>query len=779
MELIDAGDPDRAVIELRNVFALVPNHIEARETLAALMLEQNDEAAAYGHYLRLVEQVPDHWTGRTILAEIAFEARNWEEFVRHGKEAVALAPDHPRSQIIDLALQYQKTIEDRDGPARDALRDRATLLAADTPDSGVLQQVLFDAHMRDRRFDKALEQLNHVIARQPDNPSLYRKRLDLLTQLQDFAAVEAGLKEMIARFVDDERPKEDLIRFYLARDEVNKAEAFFRDIADPTDPNPRFFLGLVQFLAEIRGKEAARAELMAAVDVAPEPEQLRMRLAIMDFEAGAQDKAVADLRGLLNGDAPGTAQNAIRVTLAQMLVALGDVAGAQALVDDVLAADEMDVEALKMRAEWQIAADETDSAIAILRLVLDHAPGDIRAMHLMSDAYARAGNHSLSRDFMALAVDASDNAPDPSLRYARVLAADERYLAAEEVVIAALRRDRRNADILVLLGEIYLASEDYSRADQVIARLRTIGTDRTLTVANALEARLLGNREGVERALGFLEELAAREDAGVTTQITLLRARLSSGQTARALQQAEALVTENPDNPSLKFILAASHAASGAPGVAEMVLADLLEEDPNRMRVWAQLYRMQRVQGKSAEATQTLLDGLAIDPDNRALLWAQAVEFERAGDIEGAIANYERLYDADSGDLIAANNLGSLLANYRDDDASIERAWTVARRLRETAEPTFQDTYGYVAFRRGEFEEALSYLEPAAAALRDDPIVQFHLGRVYGALDQREQAIAQYNRVLEMAGENDTRPEFQTARSEIARIQNLPVSVEN
>ncbi|APX14334.1 tetratricopeptide repeat protein [Tateyamaria omphalii] len=115
MELIGAGDTDRAVIELRNVFALVPNHIKARETLAELMLDQNDEAAAYGHYLRLVEQVPDHLEGRTVLAEIAFEARNWEEFVRHGEEAVALAPDHPRSQIIDLALRYQQSIEDRTG----------------------------------------------------------------------------------------------------------------------------------------------------------------------------------------------------------------------------------------------------------------------------------------------------------------------------------------------------------------------------------------------------------------------------------------------------------------------------------------------------------------------------------------------------------------------------------------------------------------------------------------------------------------------------------------
>ncbi|WP_299552963.1 tetratricopeptide repeat protein [uncultured Tateyamaria sp.] len=778
LELIDAGDLDRAAIELRNVFELMSNHVEARETMARLMLDKNDKSAAYGHYLRLVEQQPDHIEGRTVLAEIAFEARNWQEFSRHATHAVTLAPDAPRSQIIDLALRYQEAIEARDGPARDALRDTAEHFAADRPDSDVLQQVLFDAYMRDRKPELALGQLDRMIALKPENRTLYTQRLGLLNQLQDFSAMEVQLLNMVDLFADEDGPKKDLIQFYVARKQIDKAESFFREIADPAAEDPTLFIGLVRFLRDMRNPEMARAELTTALTVSPQPDQLKILLAVLDFEAGAQDKAIADLQALLDQDTPTAQASDIKITLAQMQTQTNNVVEAQRLVNEVLGTDSGNVDALKMQAAWQIATDDTDAAIAGLRLALDKAPNDVAALTSMSEANARAGNRDLSWDFMALAVDASNNAAAPTLRYARVLAADERYLAAEEVLLSALRRDRSNTDLLVLLGEIYLASEDYSRADHVIKHLRSIGTDRTLAVVDALQARLLGSREGLEKALGYLEELAAREDSGLNTQMALLRAQLSSGQTAQALQQATALVAEHPENLSLRFILATSHAANGDLAVAETLLSALLQEDRNRMRIWSELYRLQRIQRRDTVASRTLQDGLAIDPDNRDLLWLQAAELEVAGDIDGAIANYERIYERNSGDLIAANNLASLLATYKTDADSFERAWIVARRLRDTDVPALQDTYGWITFRRGNVEESLSYLEAAATALTSDAIVQFHLGQVYGALDRRDAAIAQYRRMLELADENDPRPQFETARAEITRIEQLPATDE-
>ena len=118
-----------------------------------------------------------------------------------------------------------------------------------------------------------------------------------------------------------------------------------------------------------------------------------------------------------------------------------------------------------------------------------------------------------------------------------------------------------------------------------------------------------------------------------------------------------------------------------------------------------------------------------------------------------------------------ANNLASLLVTYRTDDESLERAFAVGRRLRDTTIPPFQDTYGWLLFRRGEAEEALKYLEPAANALSEDPIVIYHLGKTYVALGRDEEALRAFEVALEIAGETDPRPQFVDAKAEIERIR--------
>ena len=81
-----------------------------------------------------------------------------------------------------------------------------------------------------------------------------------------------------------------------------------------------------------------------------------------------------------------------------------------------------------------------------------------------------------------------------------------------------------------------------------------------------------------------------------------------------------------------------------------------------------------------------------------------------------AITIYEALYARNSNTPLLANNLASLLVNNRDDAASLARAELIARRLRGTDVPAFQDTYGWIAHRLGNHDEALHYLKPAAAA---------------------------------------------------------------
>lgn len=772
LALIEAGDTERAMVELRNVFELNENHYDARRKLAALHLAGGNLRQAARNYLRLVEQLPDDLEGRVALAEIAFELRDRDEFVRHATAAEALDPEAPRVKAAALGRRYQEAVAAEDAPARAALVAEAEALLPELPENLILRLVIVDGLARDGSFTAALAELDRVIALRPRNRDFYDQRLAILAELDDQPAIEAQLKDMIVRFPEDDRVKATLIRYYLSRDDIDSAEAFLRSIADPKAVPPGAFIDLIRFLAELRGPEAARAEIERGIAENPDPVPFILLRAGLDFEAGKRDAAVAELEVVLKDSEASDQTRRVKVALARMQVTMGNQVGARRLVEEVLAEDATQVEALKMKAAWLVQDDDTDGAIATLRTALERAPEDAQALSMMAEAYTRAGSHDLARDYLALAAEASGNAPAESIRYAQRLIQEERYLPAEDVLLPALRLAPDDVGLLGLLGQLYLALDDQGRAGQVVETLRRIADDPAAAeTANALEAALRGRAGGVEEALAFLEGLAAGEDADLGAKLALLRARLSAGQTAEALALAEELSAADPDSEQLRFALATARGAAGEYAGAEQIYRDLLAKDPARPRVWLQLAALKTRQGDAAAAKAVIDEGLAALPDDPDLLWAKAGHLERDGDIDGAIAIYEALYARSSGSVIVANNLASLLATWRDDQASLDRAWTVARRLNGTTVPALQDTYGWIAYRRGDIQEALPYLEGAAQALTGDPVVQYHLGMAYLKLDRKPEALARLRLAIEIAGEADARPQLAEARTAAAQLE--------
>jgi len=129
------------------------------------------------------------------------------------------------------------------------------------------------------------------------------------------------------------------------------------------------------------------------------------------------------------------------------------------------------------------------------------------------------------------------------------------------------------------------------------------------------------------------------------------------------------------------------------------------------------------------------------------------------------------MYDRDSSLIVVANNLASLLSTYKDDTVSLEKAWAIARRLRKSEVPAFQDTYGWIAHLRGDSEEALPYLESAVQSLPDDPLVHFHLAEIYTALGRSNEALSAYNMAVQVAAPTDSRAQIAKARAQIRALQ--------
>lgn len=765
LEHIEAGDIDRAIVEFRNVFKLNGRHEEARLIYAGLQRDRGATSEAYGQYMRLVEQYPENVKGQMALAEMALESGNWDEAERHGRAAARLAPDDPATRAIIANLDYFKAVQDRDMQGQRAIYNTARTLLAENPGSILAYKIVIDHLMREEDWQAARVALDTAIEINPDQRDLHNMRLGVLNELDDHAAIEAELLDMVARFPDDPNIRVTLLTWYIWRGEADAAETFLRNQIDPEAETAARHVELVQFLIQVRGQDAARAELdrLLTADPAHAATYRALRAALI-FDAGEPDAAIAEMEDLLRDAAPSSENNDARVALAQMLVATGNPVGARAQVEEVLANDSTHVAATKLKAGWQIEDDQTDEAIALLRAALGDSPRDAELMTLLARAHERSGNPELMADMLALAVDASGSAPEESLRYAAYLSRSDRGIAAESVLLDALRLQPENSRLLSALGTLYIGLEDWSRAQGVIARLAAL-PDGT-AVANELTAQLLNAQGQQEELLTFLERLSA-EDDGTGIRIGVIRSLISRGDLPGALNYVEQAVQETPGNVALQSAYGTVLTLAARYDEAETVYRALLAKAPDTESAWLSLYRLKLALDDKDGAAQVLDEALAVLPDSADLLWARAEVLQFNGDIDGAIAIYEKLYEHNSNNPVVANNLASLLSDHNDDAETLERAWRIARRLRDSTVPAFRDTYGWIAFRRGAHEEALTYLAPAAEALPNDPFVQYHLGAVYAAIGRNAEALAQFSKVQGMIGADSL---TEIVHSEITRL---------
>ena len=751
--LIDAGDLDRGLVELRNVFKLDNQHHDARRLFADTLRKKGDMPGAYGQYLKLVEQYPDDTDGLKALAEIAFASGDPTETRARVDAALARLPADDSLKAMDAALNYRTAAQASDADAKAKAVAAARLLEAKDPALLPARQVVVADLIAGQEWDKALSELDAGLKLDPASRVLHAMRLGVLQQLGDKAGIETELKQMVVLFPNDPAIGATLVRWYVSEKRLDDAEAWLRGRITEgiTDAEPR--LTLVRFLAELRGADAALAELDRILALDPPPPDVAANLAAFRslhagflFTAGKHDAAMTELEALLN-DAPASDQtNRIKVALARMRATTGNQVGARALVEEVLAADPNQVDAMKLKGNWLIEDDKTDDAVALLRAALGNAPQDTDIMTLLARAYERQGNHQLIGDMLSRAVQASNKAPQESLRYATFLMRDNQFRSAEDVLLDALRMAPGDVDLTAAIAQAHIGMQDWPRAQRDIDSLREIGTPPATAAADELKARMLAGQGKSDEMTAFLESLATSGKGGIGPEAAVIRALLVAGNIDSALSRAQALAAAHPDDQDAQFVLASVLALADKSDEAEGLLRHVVAASPQFERAWTALYGILSKKGDLDGAAAVLDTAQQALPDSATLKWSRAGLLERRGDVDGAIRIYEDLYAGNSNSAVIANNLASLLASTRDDKDSLDRAWTVARRLKGTEVPAFADTYGWIAFRRGDLTEALGNLEMAAKGLPLDPTVQYHLGEVYAGLKRTDDARTQFDR---------------------------------
>lgn len=777
MALLQEGDADRALIEFRNVFKLNGTHREARLAYAQTQEGRGILQEAIGQYLRLVEQYPEDLEGRRALSRLMADLNNWDEVDRHLTVAEEQAPQDPVVQSVRAGLDYRNAVLENDTDVAELAVQVSERLLDEDPNLKAARRVVIDDLIRRQDWSDALVEIDAALEAD-DERQLYMLRLAVLEQLGRSDDIITQLQEMEGKF-PGEGIHISVVQRLVAAGKLDEAEAYLRArAAENKVGDAQAYVELVAFLAQYRDRQQAIVELDKLLLVeTPHKNTFRSQRAGLEFESGNHDAAKAEIEDILKDAEPSDEIDRIKVTLARMLIATGNSVGARSHVEEVLARDGGQIEALKLKASWLIEDDKPGDALVDLRTALDQAPRDSQIMTLMARAHERSGNRDLMGEMLALTVEAANNAPEESLRYVSFLLQDKKFLPAEDILKSALRLQPENVALLSALGGIYVQMEDWPRTQQVVTTLQRLETAEGTAIANELTVRMLAGREQAEDLKRFLGELAQAE-GGFQAGVSIIRLRLAQGDTAGALQYIDELLAEDPSDPTMRFLKSGVLIAAGEAKEAEGFLQDLVAKFPQNERVWLALFRLQRSGSQEEQALETLAKAQAAIPASLNLKWISASVAEQKGDIVGAIAIYEAMYEENSNSVVIANNLASLLSNHSEDDANLERAYSIARRLRGSDVAAFQDTYGWIAQRLGNLDEAIEYLEPAAAGLPQDPTVQYHLGVAYAAQDRKEEARAQFEKTLALGAQMAVKPASVAKATEALAALDAPAQLD-
>lgn len=772
VELLESGDFDRGMIQLRNALQSDALHEEARRRFADELLAKGDVQSAYIQYVRLTEQYPNTVDVQRLLAEMALDLGDWDAVERHGMAAYTLDPALPEHRALKEIIAYNTAKTRNDLVAVQETVTRAQTLLDIHPELDTAVRLLLDWHATGPEPGNALPYIDDLLSRHPDSISLIMARLRALDALGRTADIGAGLRDAASRFPGNTEITDLLFSFYLSRNDLASAERFLREQAGPDDGAYTEHFTVVRFLQETAGTEAALAELDRLAAANPDTDLGRryiLQSQLMRLRSGER-VSPETMDSVVTAMEAEDLKNDGRYLLSRVYAVSGNAAQATALIDTILTSDPAHVDALIARATEQIRAGDATSAVNNLRAALDQAPRNVQALLVMAVAQQQLGNVQLAEQRLAQAFEVSNAAPDPSLAYAQFQINNGNLPSAERALNDSLTTNGIDLRVAALLADVRMSKDDLPGARRLLSQLIAADIPEADELVRGLQSTILLRENRVEESLDYLR--SSLEDAEgdldetkLMIELQILQIHLFSRQYNDARSQIDDLLERFPDEVALRIIEANLLSLEGRTDDAIAAFEQILETNPDQVIAYRRLYNLLRENGRPEEATAVLNAGLERLPDQPSLQIFYALELENSREIGSALGVYEKLHANDPSNFIVSNNYASMLAYYGENDADVDRAEAIITPFMGNVTPAFLDTVGFIKMRQGDHDGAIVNFQAAARALPNNPTVAFNLGEAYALASRTDEARAELERGLILAGDRTDIPRLTEARA--------------
>lgn len=321
----------------------------------------------------------------------------------------------------------------------------------------------------------------------------------------------------------------------------------------------------------------------------------------------------------------------------------------------------------------------------------------------------------------------------------------------EKLCLKILEQEPNNIVINIKLGLFYLENNRTLEGDTIFKELglqslsdsKVISTVAQLYISKKkpraavtiLEAMLKGapDSSDIRYAAGVACDSAGDKQGAIEHFLKVLPA---SGLFRNAVVHIAFMYNEAGDNQK-----------------AIAFLKDAVEKVPDEIEFMNYLGSFYEEEGDFKNALNIVKQGLVLDPENVKLNFRLGVINDKNGNKDASIASMQKVIQLDPENSNALNYLGYTYADLGINLDEAENLIRTALKFRPN-DGYIIDSLGWVYYQKGQYEQAIIFLEKAVGLVDDDPILLEHLGDVYFKINDLPQAIEFYQRALENEPEN-------------------------
>ncbi len=764
--LFEQGKTEQALVQFKNAVQRNPKLADAYYRIALLYEKKQDWKGMFGNLLEAVNLDKNHVEAHFKLGLAYLAAR---ELDKASAEADALEKLKP-GNALTLALRgnvlfAQGKKAEGIGLARQAMDKE--------PSNYDFAVILYSLYLADDNHAESLATLDRAIGLHPHEIALPLLKIQVEVNGKDNDAAIAGYKALIEQYPDKKELNYGLVQLLIKIGRTEQAEVALHEIINryPTDTDAK--LALVGFIGH---RDESEAEKTLAKFAAENPNDIPILTSLAGFYGNRQryGEAQAVLKRIIDIDKNGHVGLAARVELAKVAFLQKDGKTAQALIEEVIAADANNPDALLLRAVLRLDKNETDAAIADLRIAFASNPKNDKVLVLLAKAYQRNGNSEIAENTLRQAFEINPGNLEAALPVVAKLILRRDLDRAEEVLNAALKPNPQDATALLLLAQVKALKKDWGGAQALATQLerQTKGASSGHYLSGEIYASQGNYNEAIKQYQSALQD---RPDFPEAIR-GLAQAYNAKGERVQFKSFLRGFIEKNPSVSEAAIVLAYAHAADKEWGDAVKVLQNALRIAPKSVQAYLTLAGIYQAQDKPDEEIEVFRRGLNELPDDVQLMVGLAQVYERVKDAEPAIALYQRILQKQPKLELVINNLASVLADYSTDSKSLEQATRLVEAFAQSSNPNLLDTYGWVAVRTGDKNnKAIPALKKVIAAAPEVAVFRYHLGTAYYQASDRASAKAELELSLELAKKQGDFIGIEQARSLLKEISGTPV----